>query len=91
MLPNWLLCAGYDDYGDYWRSNYETNGEGKFAYSRNDLMTDVERLLQEVWLTSCTDPVRPCACYLVSLTWEASGYLIPPPCVCQAIKLFGQK
>ncbi|XP_055500738.1 angiotensin-converting enzyme 2 [Leucoraja erinacea] len=39
---------GYDDYGDYWRSNYETNGEGKFAYSRNDLMTDVERLLQEI-------------------------------------------
>ncbi|XP_062907356.1 angiotensin-converting enzyme 2 isoform X1 [Mobula hypostoma] len=39
---------GYEDYGDYWRHNYETTGTGKFAYTSNELMTDVERLLKEI-------------------------------------------
>ncbi|XP_059823680.1 angiotensin-converting enzyme 2 isoform X1 [Hypanus sabinus] len=39
---------GYEDYGDYWRHNYETTGMGKFAYNSNELVTDVERLLKEI-------------------------------------------
>ncbi|XP_038658667.1 angiotensin-converting enzyme 2 isoform X3 [Scyliorhinus canicula] len=39
---------GYDDYGDYWRGNYETDDVGKYAYSREDLLTDVNSLLNKV-------------------------------------------
>ncbi|XP_072440825.1 angiotensin-converting enzyme 2 isoform X2 [Chiloscyllium punctatum] len=39
---------GYEDYGDYWRGNYETDDVGVYAYSRNDLLKDVDRLLEEI-------------------------------------------
>ncbi|XP_067848526.1 angiotensin-converting enzyme 2 isoform X2 [Heptranchias perlo] len=39
---------GYQDYGDYWRGNYETHDEGVYGYSRENLVTDVEQLLKEV-------------------------------------------
>uniref|UniRef100_UPI00398E697E angiotensin-converting enzyme 2 n=1 Tax=Pristiophorus japonicus TaxID=55135 RepID=UPI00398E697E len=39
---------GYEDYGDYWRGNYETEDVGEFAYSRNELMEDVVKLLSEI-------------------------------------------
>ncbi|XP_078415661.1 angiotensin-converting enzyme 2 [Cetorhinus maximus] len=39
---------GYEDYGDYWRGNYETDDLGEYAYSRKDLLRDVENLFQEI-------------------------------------------
>ncbi|XP_078088394.1 angiotensin-converting enzyme 2 [Mustelus asterias] len=39
---------GYNDYGDYWRGNYEADDVGKYAYSREDLLRDVESLLHEI-------------------------------------------
>ncbi|XP_030642567.1 angiotensin-converting enzyme 2-like [Chanos chanos] len=39
---------GYADYGDYWRSNYETIDEGVYKYTRDELMTDVRRIYQEI-------------------------------------------
>uniref|UniRef100_A0A4W3HYJ6 Angiotensin-converting enzyme n=1 Tax=Callorhinchus milii TaxID=7868 RepID=A0A4W3HYJ6_CALMI len=40
---------GYQDYGDYWRGNYETKDIGEYAYSRDDLVKDVESLFEEGW------------------------------------------
>ncbi|XP_069746369.1 angiotensin-converting enzyme 2 isoform X2 [Narcine bancroftii] len=39
---------GYNDYGDYWRQNYQTTGTVQFAYTRDELVTDVEQLLKEI-------------------------------------------
>eukprot|EP00079_Xenopus_tropicalis_P011887 XP_002938293.1 PREDICTED: angiotensin-converting enzyme 2 [Xenopus tropicalis] len=39
---------GYNDYGDYWRGNYETLATDMYAYSRDDLIKDVERTYQEI-------------------------------------------
>ncbi|KAL1021764.1 hypothetical protein UPYG_G00017680 [Umbra pygmaea] len=39
---------GYKDYGDYWRSNYETMDESPYDYSRDQLMTDVRRIYKEI-------------------------------------------
>ncbi|XP_067882277.1 angiotensin-converting enzyme 2 [Heterodontus francisci] len=39
---------GYEDYGDYWRGNYETDDVGEYGYRRADLLTDVESLLNEI-------------------------------------------
>ncbi|KAG7467207.1 hypothetical protein MATL_G00150950 [Megalops atlanticus] len=39
---------GYADYGDYWRGNYETIDDGPYKYTRNELMTDVRRIYQEI-------------------------------------------
>ncbi|XP_048835406.1 angiotensin-converting enzyme 2 isoform X1 [Brienomyrus brachyistius] len=39
---------GYADYGDYWRGNYETNDDGKYSYTRDELMSDVRRIYQEI-------------------------------------------
>ncbi|XP_063068775.1 angiotensin-converting enzyme 2 [Engraulis encrasicolus] len=38
---------GFKDYGDYWRWNYETLEEGKYNYTRDQLMDDVRRIYQE--------------------------------------------
>ncbi|XP_019522936.1 PREDICTED: angiotensin-converting enzyme 2 [Hipposideros armiger] len=38
----------YEDYGDYWRSDYETEGTSGFQYSRDQLMRDVERIFEEI-------------------------------------------
>uniref|UniRef100_A0A4W5PH88 Angiotensin-converting enzyme n=1 Tax=Hucho hucho TaxID=62062 RepID=A0A4W5PH88_9TELE len=39
---------GYEDYGDYWRSNYETIDDSPYNYARGQLMTDVRRIYKEV-------------------------------------------
>uniref|UniRef100_A0A3B3STC4 Angiotensin-converting enzyme n=1 Tax=Paramormyrops kingsleyae TaxID=1676925 RepID=A0A3B3STC4_9TELE len=39
---------GYADYGDYWRGNYETTDDGKYSYTRDELMSDVRRIYQEI-------------------------------------------
>ncbi|XP_074048496.1 angiotensin-converting enzyme 2 isoform X2 [Macrotis lagotis] len=39
---------GYEDYGDYWRGNYEVEEQGAYAYSRSQLMKDVEDTFQEI-------------------------------------------
>lgn len=38
----------YEDYGDYWRGDYEAEGTGGYDYSRNQLIEDVERTFSEV-------------------------------------------
>ncbi|XP_062845892.1 angiotensin-converting enzyme 2 [Trichomycterus rosablanca] len=38
----------YQDYGDYWRANYETIDESKYSYTRDELMTDVRRIYKEI-------------------------------------------
>uniref|UniRef100_UPI003A9A66D7 Pteronotus davyi ACE2 ectodomain n=1 Tax=Pteronotus davyi TaxID=94956 RepID=UPI003A9A66D7 len=38
----------YEDYGDYWRGDYETDGKEDYAYSRNQLIDDVERTFEEI-------------------------------------------
>uniref|UniRef100_A0AAZ3S3H7 Angiotensin-converting enzyme n=1 Tax=Oncorhynchus tshawytscha TaxID=74940 RepID=A0AAZ3S3H7_ONCTS len=38
----------YEDYGDYWRSNYETIDDSPYNYARGQLMTDVRRIYKEI-------------------------------------------
>nr|QKE49998.1 angiotensin-converting enzyme 2 [Megaderma lyra] len=38
----------YEDYGDYWRADYETEGPGGYNYSRNQLIEDVGRIFEEI-------------------------------------------
>nr|XP_006122891.1 angiotensin-converting enzyme 2 [Pelodiscus sinensis] len=38
----------YSDYGDYWRGNYEVNDPTEYAYSRNQLMEDVEATFEQI-------------------------------------------
>lgn len=40
--------SGFKDYGDYWRWNYETIEEGKYRYTRDELMDDVRQIYKEV-------------------------------------------
>ncbi|XP_061081845.1 angiotensin-converting enzyme 2 [Conger conger] len=42
------VLNGYADYGDYWRGNYETMAEGKYSYTRNELMEDVKQIYNEI-------------------------------------------
>ncbi|XP_062383780.1 angiotensin-converting enzyme 2 [Sardina pilchardus] len=39
---------GFKDYGDYWRWNYETIEEGKYKYTRDELMDDVRQVYKEI-------------------------------------------
>ncbi|KAM9408267.1 angiotensin-converting enzyme 2 [Pholidichthys leucotaenia] len=40
---------GFEDYGAYWRYNYETiEEEPEFMYTRDDLMTDVRAIYKEI-------------------------------------------
>ncbi|XP_041797901.1 angiotensin-converting enzyme 2 [Chelmon rostratus] len=40
---------GFEDYGAYWRYNYETiDEEGPYKYTRNDLMEDVRSIYREI-------------------------------------------
>lgn len=44
--------AGFEDYGAYWRYNYETIGEtGEYSYTRDDLMNDVRSIYKQVFLS----------------------------------------
>uniref|UniRef100_A0A8C8VNS9 Angiotensin-converting enzyme n=1 Tax=Pelusios castaneus TaxID=367368 RepID=A0A8C8VNS9_9SAUR len=38
----------YSDYGDYWRGNYETDTSAEYAYSRNQLIEDVETTFEQI-------------------------------------------
>ncbi|KAK1347043.1 LOW QUALITY PROTEIN: hypothetical protein QTO34_000905 [Cnephaeus nilssonii] len=38
----------YEDYGDYWRGDYETEGENGYNYSRSQLTEDVDRIFLEI-------------------------------------------
>uniref|UniRef100_A0A8D0JCB2 Angiotensin-converting enzyme n=2 Tax=Sus scrofa TaxID=9823 RepID=A0A8D0JCB2_PIG len=49
VLENEMARANnYEDYGDYWRGDYEVTGTGDYDYSRNQLMEDVERTFAEI-------------------------------------------
>ncbi|XP_056134356.1 angiotensin-converting enzyme 2 [Lampris incognitus] len=43
------MLNGYEDYGAYWRYNYETiEEESQYKYSRNQLMDDVDSIYNEI-------------------------------------------
>lgn len=43
------VLNGFEDYGAYWRYNYETLEEDpEYSYTRNDLMNDVRSLYKEI-------------------------------------------
>lgn len=49
-----LLCAGFEDYGAYWRYNYETlEDDIMYHYTGDELMEDVRVIYKQV---------RPCLC-----------------------------
>ncbi|XP_059943107.1 angiotensin-converting enzyme 2 isoform X2 [Mesoplodon densirostris] len=49
VLENEMARANnYEDYGDYWRGDYEVTGAGDYDYSRDQLITDVERTFAEI-------------------------------------------
>ncbi|CAH2219630.1 angiotensin-converting enzyme 2 [Pelobates cultripes] len=39
---------GYNDYGDYWRGNYETIATGDYYYSRDDVIRDVNETFDQI-------------------------------------------
>ncbi|KAM6143732.1 angiotensin-converting enzyme 2 isoform 1-T1 [Erethizon dorsatum] len=48
-LKNEMARANnYEDYGDYWRGDYEAEGADGYNYSRNQLVEDVERTFAEI-------------------------------------------
>ncbi|XP_065597441.1 angiotensin-converting enzyme 2 isoform X2 [Cyrtonyx montezumae] len=38
----------YNDYGDYWRANYETDYPEEYKYSRDQLVQDVEKTFEQI-------------------------------------------
>ncbi|XP_071994551.1 angiotensin-converting enzyme 2 [Engystomops pustulosus] len=43
------VLNGYDDYGDYWRGNYETlTSDSTYIYTREDVIIDVNRTFEEI-------------------------------------------
>ncbi|XP_019384826.1 PREDICTED: angiotensin-converting enzyme 2 isoform X1 [Crocodylus porosus] len=38
----------YNDYGDYWRGNYETDFPPEYRFNRNQLIDDVERTFEQI-------------------------------------------
>lgn len=49
VLKNEMARANnYEDYGDYWRADYEVEGEGNYDYSRTQLIEDVESIFAEI-------------------------------------------
>lgn len=52
--------TGFEDYGDYWRYNYETfEDEPTLKYTRDDLMQDVRTVYKEVSSSICVTCFRP--------------------------------
>ncbi|ELV12482.1 Angiotensin-converting enzyme 2 [Tupaia chinensis] len=50
VLKNEMARANnYEDYGDYWRADYEVEGEGNYDYNRTQLIEDVESIFAESW------------------------------------------
>lgn len=51
--------AGFEDYGAYWRYNYETLDEDvPYKYTRKQLMEDVRSIYKEVHSASITMRMR---------------------------------
>lgn len=49
VLKNEMARANnYEDYGDYWRGDYEAEGADGYNYDGNQLIEDVERTFQEI-------------------------------------------
>ncbi|XP_042536455.1 angiotensin-converting enzyme 2 [Dipodomys spectabilis] len=49
VLKNEMARANnYEDYGDYWRGDYEAEGVDGYNYNRNQLIEDVERTFAEI-------------------------------------------
>ncbi|XP_008839098.1 angiotensin-converting enzyme 2 [Nannospalax galili] len=49
VLKNEMARANnYEDYGDYWRGDYEAEGADGYEYNRNQLIQDVERTFAEI-------------------------------------------
>uniref|UniRef100_A0A9L0RX25 Angiotensin-converting enzyme n=1 Tax=Equus caballus TaxID=9796 RepID=A0A9L0RX25_HORSE len=49
VLKNEMARANnYEDYGDYWRGDYEAEGPSGYDYSRDQLIEDVERTFAEI-------------------------------------------
>nr|QHX39726.1 angiotensin I converting enzyme 2 [Oryctolagus cuniculus] len=49
VLKNEMARANnYEDYGDYWRADYEAEGADGYDYSRSQLIDDVERTFSEI-------------------------------------------
>ncbi|KAM4799332.1 angiotensin-converting enzyme 2 isoform X2 [Urocitellus parryii] len=49
VLKNEMARANnYEDYGDYWRGDYEAEGADGYGYNRNQLIEDVERTFAEI-------------------------------------------
>ncbi|XP_021009138.1 angiotensin-converting enzyme 2 [Mus caroli] len=49
VLKNEMARANnYNDYGDYWRGDYEAEGADGYSYNRNQLIEDVERTFAEI-------------------------------------------
>ncbi|EDL40761.1 angiotensin-converting enzyme 2 precursor [Mus musculus] len=49
VLKNEMARANnYNDYGDYWRGDYEAEGADGYNYNRNQLIEDVERTFAEI-------------------------------------------
>nr|WIG64904.1 SS-hrsACE2-2A-puromycin [Vector hrsACE2 donor] len=49
VLKNEMARANhYEDYGDYWRGDYEVNGVDGYDYSRGQLIEDVEHTFEEI-------------------------------------------
>lgn len=57
LLSDKNTHAGFEDYGAYWRYNYETiEDDIRYKYTRDQLMDDVRSVYKEVRLRS----VRVC-------------------------------
>ncbi|XP_071462140.1 angiotensin-converting enzyme 2 isoform X2 [Marmota flaviventris] len=49
VLKNEMARANnYEDYGDYWRGDYEAEGADGYGYNHNQLIEDVERTFAEI-------------------------------------------
>uniref|UniRef100_A0A8C5US41 Angiotensin-converting enzyme n=1 Tax=Microcebus murinus TaxID=30608 RepID=A0A8C5US41_MICMU len=49
VLKNEMARANnYEDYGDYWRADYEAEGESGYNYNRSQLMEDVEHTFAQI-------------------------------------------
>lgn len=49
VLKNEMARANnYEDYGDYWRGDYEAEGVEGYNYNRNQLIEDVENTFKEI-------------------------------------------
>lgn len=49
VLKNEMARANnYEDYGDYWRADYDAEGQEGYNYNRSQLLEDVEQTFEEI-------------------------------------------